>query len=289
MRAPSHARAAYCGSDQYTTVGTGEGFVVIAPRLYQPDGQTPAILYAHGAGGNGVGTAMSAEVSAQQYNFAHCLAEAGYLVVSGDWTGSWHWGNPGAMARMEAARAWVQDPAGLWRAKPGKVGCAGSSMGGVTSINFWRYNPANVAAVITTIPVGDLDDIRDYDRSSQGFRASINLAYGLPVNSTRTFPVTAGMPASSGQASLPATAGQANPATHLSELATMPYFCGAYSSDDPIISPPTVTTVANATLTRIARSCGALGHSEAAIGAMNIDDAITFMQGYLPLPTGEPY
>lgn len=194
----TRSRACISYMDAYTSGGTGEGVEVILPRTYQPDGQTPLVMYAHGAGGNYL-VGMSPDLAPGLYHSAHRIADAGYPVVCGDFGGVSTWANPISQTRMEACRVWAQDPAGKVRAKPGKVILMGSSMGGINCIGYYRAFPGNVYCAVRSIPVSDLDQIRTYDVNGSvalgGFRDWINGAYGLPAGSTNIYPAQVTGPA----------------------------------------------------------------------------------------------
>lgn len=145
---------------------SGEGGMVIRPKLTPPGTTKPGILYLHGAGDTGT----SWWSVPQRQAIMTYLANAGYVVVSSDLGGTETWDNDTAMSAISTAYTALQAMSGV---TPGQIVLFGQSMGALNALGWARYNRAKVLAVIGVIPVVNLTDCHD----NRGFGSLIDAAY----------------------------------------------------------------------------------------------------------------
>lgn len=158
-------------SDRYMA----EKSALLLPRKVRPERR--AVLYAHGAFGDG-GNLLDGSARPGLQAHAQAWAEAGLVVLSGDFGGSETYGNDAELAAMETAWPWLQ-ASGLCATD--KVILAGTSMGMMSINRFAAAHPTWVAGMCAFIPGIDTEDIRTRDALST--RAGINTAWALPVGS----------------------------------------------------------------------------------------------------------
>lgn len=161
---------------------TGEGQLRLLANDAKLDGTEKAIIAIHGHGGDATQFDM---LTAYQGRHTEALADAGYVVLSIDAGGPTTFGNDAAMAAITAAYNWLT---GAGKARPGKIGVVGWSMGGCNALNWVKRNPAKVAAVQCWTPLTDLDFFHGtagytpaYSPGSVapgGYAAEIDAAYG---------------------------------------------------------------------------------------------------------------
>ena len=152
------------------------------------------------------------------------LADRGFTVMAADWSGTTHWGNDTAQARVATAKTYVQ--ATPYGAKAGKVCLSGRSMGGLLSVLYALANPTAVQAVALAIPAVGLVDIHDNNRG--GFATEIETAYG-------------------GASAWNTAKAAHDAASRAGEYAALGIPTKIwYSSDDPICVPSVVTAFATA-------------------------------------------
>jgi len=156
----------------WTSAGAGRVFageqdVIIRPTNFGPAG--PGVIYVHGAEGEPGGGLTWMKVP-QRIPLLRAIAGAGHTIVSADLGGVATWGNDTALARISAARAYLQSLSGV---SAGRVILVGQSMGGQNAFVWAKNNPSLVHCVVAIIPVIDLADIRD----NRGLAASIDSAY----------------------------------------------------------------------------------------------------------------
>lgn len=155
---------------------TGERHVVMRSGKHR-HGQNPLIIANHGSGADA--TQFSPEYWNGLWPVIDALLEEGYVVMSIDGgTVLTNWGNADQMTAIDAAKTWAQDlvTAGIDRprAKAGKIGMMGWSMGGLATLNWHVRNPASIAGSYLFAPVSDLDIMQ----ANPTYQAAINTAYG---------------------------------------------------------------------------------------------------------------
>jgi pimeloyl-ACP methyl ester carboxylesterase len=148
----------------------GEAHVLVTRKDYKPDGSRPGCVYCHSLGAK----AMSALDPTLAQPMAWAIANAGLPLLATDLGGTATWGNDTAQARASDAKTALQGAVG--GAKAGKVAAIGVSMGGLSSLNWIRANPALVSALALVCPVVDLG--YEHDNNVNGYAASIEAAYG---------------------------------------------------------------------------------------------------------------
>ena len=176
------------------------------------------------------------------------VAGMGHVVVCP--TAANLWGNTTGRARITDALTYARSTLGASSAPAVLIG---ASQGGLAALSWAMNNPADTACVVGLIGAVDLNDIRDDDDAGQ--RAAIDAAYGV------TYP-----------AALPAGV---NPAGRASEFTTIPTQWW-YANNDALVDSPTVTTFA-ATAGTDLHDLGALGHTDAAILAVDLDNLAEFV------------
>jgi hypothetical protein len=199
---------------QYSAVPAAHALHV--PYGYKHDGQTPAVLWAHGAG---------------QQPYMHLdtgfAADKGVAAALGErwpvFIGSFGYdafGNDQFISEVTAARSFV----GSWlNVFPAGVYLCGVSMGG-TVLNWARQNLAAVRAVALFVTPPDFEDARATNR--QSLQAPIEAAYG-------------------GNANWQAARPTHNPIEFADELSVPPIGCW-YGTADPVVFPGEVEAFAQA-------------------------------------------
>lgn len=123
-----------------------------------------------------------------------------------------YWGNQALMDRMLGVKDHHTEDSGLFR-DTARVHLLGISAGGLAALNFAYHYPELVKSVCIVIPVVDVQDI--YDNNRSGFQSVINTAYG-------------GRPGD-----------EWNPASHPEALRSVPTLI--YASEDDPVTPWSVT------------------------------------------------
>lgn len=244
------------GVDRFTT---GFPDVIIKPRI--PAGG-PVVVYLHTASEDG-GEAVNKDGFSAVNPILCALADVGYTVVSptqpptsfGNGAASPAPGDATAQGRIHDAITYARASLGC-NTKP--VVLIGASMGSTAALRYAMLNPTLVACVVTVLTVADLTDI--YANNWSGFTAFIGTAYG----------VTSPTP-------LPSTA---DPYTNRLLLKGIPGMLH-HSSDDQFSTGlgsdnPIATFCADTGMTEV--NVGALGHTNASIGATNIPNVLTFVR-----------
>lgn len=215
-----------------------DSHVLIAPRIQNPNARAVLFCPSHG------------NISTQAITpgwFEHvvsALAEAGFPVFAGDMGGGTAWGNDTMQSALSSARTYAGSRYGL---RNDKVILLGTSMGVLGALNWARANPTLTACVLGAVPVVDLADIHDNNRSS--YAAEIETAYG-------------------GAGSYATAASAHNPAAHASDYADIPIGLW-YSSSDPTAIPGTVTAFASGSGAQTT-SLGAVGHNPLSTNAAEV-------------------
>lgn len=156
------------------------------------------------------------------------------------------WGNATARSRIDDALRWI-------RARNGTDEPAvliGASMGAAAALSWANTHTSDVACVIGIIPAVDLEAIRTANTGS--LRAPIDTAYGV------TYP--AALPAGS------------NP-VDMTNLDSIPV--QLWTASDDAVSANAATGLPNAEIHNV----GALGHTDAAVAAVDVETVATFIQG----------
>jgi hypothetical protein len=222
-------------------------------------------VYCHAYGENATnGTAKyeSALLAAIATIYPMVKFDAG-VYAGGGTTGSDNWGNTNAQTRLGQAITWLQDPAGGGAAS-GTVLLVCQSMGHALASNYTQAHAANVAAIVGWLPVCDLDNIRD---GWPTLRTTIEGAWGT------------GAWTAPGTPALPAGANPAVPANY-TNLTAIPHLM-YYASDDILVTPATVTTLAAGIgAAAQAISLGPGGHTDASVGHVPTLDVLLFLAAH---------
>lgn len=244
--------------------GEGNGYFVDTRLSRIQSGESDSIWYPakpwtgcpvvllHGAGENAEflhSTTQMASVKLAAY-----LAKSGIPCIAGDMGGAYTFANDTNMTRITSAVAAVRSA--FPSCRQDKVVLLGVSMGGGAAARWAQQNPTQVAGSIGLIPAYDLDDV--YQNNRAGLRALIGTAWGV------TYPTA-----------LPSGANYKNNA---SLVASIPHLIG-YSSVDTLILPSTVTayTAGLTNKTQIITDT-TFGHSDQAVGGMDIDTVLNFIK-----------
>lgn len=236
------------GTGRYSGAAPAEKDTLFLPARWPTGGDNtvPGIVYCHGAGGNF--TAFNDLTLIGQRAVGVALASQ-YPVVVADIGGQYTWGNPTAQTRIEDARLYLQSVSGC---KTGPVILAGTSMGGLSSLNYASANPANVLGVIGIIPVVDLESARTI------FGATVETAWG--IGAAGTFPALS------------------NPAIKTNLYSTIPI--KIYNASSDVSAPASLSnTFASAVNRGSAVTVSAQGHSEASIAEISTTDMLNFIGG----------
>lgn len=240
-------------------LGTGrygtEKNALYTPR--KPDPNKRAIIYAHGANGDGSQT-LSWDTQSALTRFYGEIACQGYVILSGDWGGPHTYGNDTELAAMEAGWAWLQT-SGLCATD--KVILTGASMGMLSTSRFAAEHPASVAGLNCWIPAIDIDALRN--SNALGLRDLINAAWGLTAGS---YPATGGAP-------VPA---RGQPIERASEVEDIPTHLWYSSGDTVTLAADVLEYAASRTGVTLHEVSTTLDHSNSAIAASNIDAIIEF-------------
>lgn len=206
----------------------------------------PALIYGHGAGADASEAGGAFGLSAVP-PLIQALADHGFIVVVPTEPGLW--GNATSRSRQSDAWAYAKTSASASAANPVGVWL---SHGAACGLNWHRVTQQCAAAVLI-LPAVDLEAIRTADTLS--LRSSIDAAHGV------TYP-----------ASLPAGV---NPAQNTGAFTNLPTQIW-YSSDDAVSA--NVTDFGTAVGAEM-HNLGALGHTNAAIAAVDIASVVSFIEG----------
>jgi predicted alpha/beta hydrolase family esterase len=233
---------AYPGAGRYSPTHAAEQDTYLVPRL-RPATVLPPILFCHGStqdpyavhGTSGTGSG----------SLFQNLCELGRYVFSAS-TGSTltNWANAEAISRMTDLYNWSLSVSGYTGTK---VHIVAESMGHAVACRWAAANPTKVFTITGIIPVTGIQWCRD---NNAGLRTQIDAAWGV------TYP-----------AALPAGADPFTDSTQTSVLATIPWQ-GYASSDDTAAAPLANTQAWGTTVGGVVSSLGALGHTDAAVGAV---------------------
>lgn len=208
----------------------------------------PLVILCHGAGGVSANWNGHSGFNAM-LKIGHAIARAGWCCVAPSIENLW--GNTTSDTRIGSAKTWGQ--ANLPCAA-GDIALFGASMGADSALSWAYDNIADVLCVGGVIPALDLQAIRVANTLS--LRAPIDTAWGV------SYPTA-----------LPAGA---NPASNTSTLDDVPQWF-SYANDDAVSANiATYATATGATIDDI----GALGHTEAAMLATDLDAMIDFLTLY---------
>lgn len=228
------------------TAATGRATAAIRDAVVQPrlrPYRNP-VCYLHSSGTNG--TEALGVLLTNIAAITRRLARAGFVVGAPTATGLW--GNSTAATRLTAMETYLRSEF----AASGDLVLIGSSHGAQWALSYAAAHPEDVAAVIGFIPVIDLAYVRD--NNVGGLRASIDTAWGVAHPTA--------LPAGS------------DPATLTDELAEVPIQLW-YASDDAVST--NIAAFASATGAEM-HNVGALGHTDAAIAAVDSDAVAAFIE-----------
>lgn len=231
-------------------IASGETYIVVRPKNYTAPKR--AILYVHGVESSDGSIAWQSY--AERRALFNGLAEAGHVILSCTHGGNSTWGNATVLARLTAAKNFLL---GLPGVLPTKVALVGTSMGGLSSLNWAAANPSMVSCMVGIIPVVNLTDVHTNNRG--GFTSAINAAYGGTYSE-----------GSLGAAHNPNTIAAAG------GFSSLPIQLW-YGDSDAIVAPSTVTGFkANA-----GASCQAISmtgsHSEAIVSQVSLSSVLSFI------------
>lgn len=250
----------------------GEATMTILPRGWRGDGTRAGLVYCHGYTADLIPEleARNPAVAPGMYRLLSAIAdELGVPIVSlamGSPGGTGNppatpgatnpWGNPTAVARIASGRTYLQ---GIG-ARAGKIALLGQSMGHVAAMNYAAANLANVACVLSSMGVADLDHIH----SQSAYLASINTAYGGSWSQ-----------AANGATSNPLTQAQAG------KYAGLPWR-GYVGSADTVAPPAQAQALAaaigsSASLVQI----GGADHSWGTVAQYPLDDVLGWLRPYV--------
>jgi pimeloyl-ACP methyl ester carboxylesterase len=148
----------------------GESHIEITPKI-RPAAPQYGVIHLHGASGT-AWTALTSLNDGKPHTPAH-IARAGYNAIASDAGGPQTWGNQASIDGAERSYQRIQAIPGT---KPGKVFLVGSSMGGLTALNWAAANPTKVAGIIMVIPVINVNDVKTNNRG--GYASLVNAAHG---------------------------------------------------------------------------------------------------------------
>lgn len=225
----------------------GQRDAVLSPRVRQT---RPPILYMHGAGGNASEAVGDGVPSVRTLLYE--VASAGYTISVP--TTTLLWGNTTCINRMTDSIAWNRTSLG---SSNDPVVLIGASHGAVSSLSWISENPGTVACAILIIPAVDMEDIRT--TNALGMRTSIDAAWGV------SYP-----------APLPPGA---NPAQNTNDYLSTPI--QIWYADDDTICTTALTTAFGATISAEMHSVGNLGHTDAAIAAVDSAQVLSFINTYV--------
>lgn len=219
---------------------------IISPSQWVPG--LPPIVYSHGQLQHPRELFQSGISATIRHLASHGYAAACVLSQA-------TWNNATARSRIQTAAAWLRTNRGC----VGPAWLIGSSMGGTNSLGYAIASPADVAGVIGVICAVDMDDIRDNDRGTSG-RANIDAAHGL----TWTAPGTPALPAG------------VNPADNTGVLTGLPI--QLWSANDDTVALHSLTQTFAAAVGATLVDVGALGHSDAAMAAVDPAVVLAFIR-----------
>lgn len=230
-----------------------EGVLTMMPK-YRTRPRSP-IMFVHGAGSNGT---YCVEAYGNQGKLTNTVVSAEFNALSGDNAGPQTWGNDSALRRMATN---LNEILGMEGSDGEKYGLISGSMGGLNSINYAARAAVKPSAIVTVIPVINIEDIRANNRS--GYAGAINAAYPGGYQETRDGsnynPYT--MRASDKLMGIPMMLIYGT-----SDTLCLPSFTEGFAAADPT----------NRTLVPVP-----YGHEEAAYAAVNPDQVLAFLNQHL--------
>lgn len=221
--------------------------VTLAPRLWQRDGSKRGVIFAHAAS-----LSSSAYWSTTSPNQALAAYLGGTFPCVGIDMGD-SWGNATALARIGAARTYLQSVMG---AAAGKVYLLAESMGGIAAARYAAAHPTEIAAIAGIIPGFNMQQLRV--SNALGLRASIDTAWGV------VYP-----------AALPAGA---NPSDAPHALDGIPY--RAWTTSNDTVFPQSDATAFLAAIGGTQVNLGALGHFDGIVSVVPPVDVESFFLTY---------
>ncbi len=240
---------------RYSASAPSEGDALFLPRRPISAGSQRGVLFCHGAEGSSV--QMFDPTLGYEPTIAKLAGQAELPVVAADLGSVLNtsdvWGDDTGMSRMTDAWNWLKSTSG-GKAKTDACVLVGGSMGGLMAIDWAYRNPTLVKAIAIIIPVLDLQDV--YQNNRSGLEPQINAAYGgAPDYSTRS------------------------PMNLASSLAGMPIKIW-YSTTDPVTPSTSTNTTFQSSVgsSCLVQSLGAVGHT---FSAVNPDDILSFLSNYL--------
>lgn len=227
-------------------------------------GTRRGVLYSHHSGGTGK-TPLDWTNNAGTARLCEALA-ANYAFASSDLGGSALCGNTTAQTRLGQLDAWcIASGTDRPRASTAPRIAVGVS-GGVTAlVNYYGTSPghvADLAALVLILPLWDLDYA--YQTNPSGVRAVIEAAWGV------THPTA--LPAGADPRGNTTLIGAANIPTRI-----------YYASDDPLYTAQIISDMVAAFGNQAsAVNVGALGHTDAAIAAIDRAELVSWLRTVAP-------
>lgn len=231
-----------------------EGVLELQPKF--PSSQSRSgVMFVHGAGSGGT---YCLEAYGRQGVLTNRIVSEGWNAVAGDNAGPQTWGNDSAIRRMDSN---LVNLGGLPGTNLEKYALVSGSMGGLNSINYAARVAHKPAAIVTVIPVINIEDIRANNRS--GYAAAINSAYPGGYQEARD-----GV--------------NYNPYTMraMEKIIGIPMLL-IYGTSDTLCLPSFVEAFAAADPTNRVLSPVPYGHEEAAYAAVDHDEVIAFLKEHL--------
>jgi hypothetical protein len=183
------------------------------------------------------------------FKLAAAMAGVGIPTITCDFGGN-SWANDATMTAI--TNAWTTLKAAFPAMRTDKVCLLGGSMGGGAVARWSQLNPSSTACVVGLIPAFDL---RYEFENIPGIAPAFRTAWGM--GGADPFPATA------------------DNAANYAAAAGIPLLAG-YASNDTTVPPAPIVAYAQS-VGGTAINLGALGHTDAAIGAMPHDTVAQFL------------
>lgn len=209
----------------------GEWHLEMSSRSWRPGiDERVGIVYAPGYGGSDLSLVATLQMTQTRDLFPF------YPILAGSYAGATGFGNDTYITRVGQAVDFIDNNL---KARSDKVAFFTGSGGTPGILNWAKDNVSRVACIVAGVPLVDIEDLHDNNRG--GYADEVEAAYGGLAGYTAAMPTH-------------------NPAQYPEAFAGLPIRL-YYSTDDPLIYPPTVTAfAAGAGSSCEAISMGATGH-----------------------------
>lgn len=233
---------------------SSEGLLRLRPK-FNPREDMGGVMFVHGAGS---GATYCMDAYGRQGILTQRIISEGYSGISGDNGGPQTWGNPTSVRRIESN---LSELFGMGNVEAGKYALVSGSMGGLNSFNYAAQAAVKPSAIVTVIPVINLEDIRANNRG--GYGSLINAAYSGGYNESTM-----------GQFFNPYTMRNAD---KLKGIPTLIF----YGASDTLCLPTYATQFVAADPTYRQAVSLPYGHQEEAYAAVDHDMVIAFLEEHL--------